>query len=416
MTHEPAASTHAGLVGQELLPNLLHFGRLLRRLGFDAGPERLALLVEALSTVEISDRRQARFAARAVLVGRFAELELFDRAWEEFMSLAARGPRSVFSLGQTVARGSHKKPRLVARTDDPAQGPAELETDQLEIEVHQAASEVELLRRKDFAQLTADETVKVRRAIRQLAFPFAERRSRRFRPARTGERTDLRASLKAGLGTGGEVVRLLARQRRVKPRPLVVLADVSGSMEPYARMILELLYALHRGASLRGTGRQGAERREMFVFGTRLTHLTRSLADGSADRALNRAAAAVQDWGGGTRIGETLARFNRDWARRVLGQGAVVLLITDGWDCGEPEILRREVARLARAAHRLLWLNPLLGIAGYQPITLGAEGLLPWVDQHLPVHNLASVEDLARRLADLGRESQRVDHRRQHHA
>jgi hypothetical protein len=182
------------------------------------------------------------------------------------------------------------------------------------------------------------------------------------------------------------------RGPKTKPRPLVVIADISGSMERYTRLLLHFLYSLTAGLD---------QRVETFLFGTRLTRITRQLEHKDIETALREVSGAVNDWAGGTRIGDCLHRFNFDWGRRVLGRGAVVLVISDGWDRGDPELLRAEMARLTRSCHRLIWLNPLLGAPDYEPLTRGIQAALPYIDDFLPVHNLASLEDLAMRLAAL---------------
>ena len=202
---------------------------------------------------------------------------------------------------------------------------------------------------------------------------------------------DLRRTIRHSLRHGGEPLALARRQRKIKPRPLVVLCDISGSMERYSRVLLQFLYVMaNRLAHV-----------DVFVFGTRLSRLTRQLRVGTVNTALDGAVASVNDWGGGTRIGSTLHAFNRDWAPRVLGRGAVVLIVSDGWDRGDVALLAQEMARLQRRAHRIIWLNPLLGDPGYAPLVRGIRAALPFVDAMLPVHNLVSLAQLARTLSDL---------------
>ena len=205
-------------------------------------------------------------------------------------------------------------------------------------------------------------------------------------------RIDLRRTLRGSLRHGGEVLTWSFKEPRTKPRPLVVIADVSGSMERYTRLLLHFVYSLTQGLG---------QRVEAFTFGTRLTRLSRHLQDRDVERALAAASRAVADWSGGTRIGDCLKVFNYEWARRVLGGGAVVILISDGWDRGEPELLAEEMARLHRSAYRLIWLNPLLGSPEYEPLTRGMKAALPHVDDFLPVHNFESLEALARHLEKL---------------
>ena len=224
----------------------------------------------------------------------------------------------------------------------------------------------------------------------QLTWRLGERRTRRRQPG-AGKQFDQRRTLRHNLKYGGQVMEWIRLEPKVKPRPLVVIADISGSMERYTRLLLRFIYGLS----------EGLERVEAFVFSTRLSRITRQLQSRDAERALQNIAHQVPDWSGGTRIGEALKRFNFAWGRRVLGRGAVVLLISDGWDRGDIDLLRREMARLQRSCHRLLWLNPLLGSPDYEPLTLGMQAALPFVDDFLTVHNLASLEDLAAHLVNL---------------
>jgi uncharacterized protein with von Willebrand factor type A (vWA) domain len=251
----------------------------------------------------------------------------------------------------------------------------------------------ELLRTRDFGQLTLAELAEVRRLILATRWQLPQRRTRRARTGDRGQSLDMRSTWRHNLRHGGEILDLRRRRRQRKPRPLVLLCDVSGSMERYARILLQLAYALSHQAGYGTTGPV-----EVFVFGTRLTRLTRHLRHGNADQALAAASTAIHDWGGGTRIGEALKRFNYDWARRVLRHGAIVLIISDGIDRGDVALMACEMARLQRSCHRLIWLNPLLGSEGYQPAVRGMQAALPFVDEFLPVHNLASAEQLWQRL------------------
>lgn len=371
------------------LPNLVIFGRLLRALGLDVLPAASALLARALAAVDLGSKSQVRHAARAVLASRREHLPLIDRAVELLFRDASRF-HPPFEMGQALRRASGQSRQLLGVAESEA--PAGSEGEELpEVRaVERAASERERLARKDFAALSEEEAAAVRQLIRELTFPLALRRTRRMAADRHGA-PDLRRTLRKNLRFGGELIALARRRRRRKPRPLVVLADVSGSMEPYSRLLLEFVYALEKSGA----------RREAFAFGTRLTWLTRALCQADPDLALKRAAAAIADWGGGTRIGEALGRFNRDWGKRVLARGAVVVVVSDGWDRGEVEVLEREVARLARSSSRLLWLTPLLGVPGYEPLTQGLRAILPLIDDFLPVHNLKSLEELGALLARL---------------
>jgi hypothetical protein len=250
-------------------------------------------------------------------------------------------------------------------------------------------SDEEKLSDKDFASLTAEELAQARAVIEKLPWTPA-RRTRRWIAGR-GPRIDLRKALARSLRTGGEIVKLPRRRRKVKPRPIVLLCDVSGSMERYSRTLLHFAHALARKAA----------RVEAFVFATRLTRITMDLRTPRADAAIAAAARSVQDWSGGTRIGAALRTFHQRWARRSLHSTSVVLLISDGWDRGEPAILRDQIARLQRSCHRLIWLNPLIGTVDYAPLTQGLQAALPFVDDFLPVRTLRDVGDLAKYLEGL---------------
>jgi len=246
------------------------------------------------------------------------------------------------------------------------------------------------LRRKDFGAFTRSEIEQAKKMKRALPWRTGKRATRRT--VRGGaEFFDARATMRRNLKYGGELLDPAWKRTRYKPRPLVVLCDISGSMENYARMLLHFVHAL----------RERETHAECFVFGTRLTRITRQLRTRSVERALRGVSDSVVDWSGGTRIGEALKQFNFVWARRVLRPGAVVLIISDGWDRGDPDLLAREMARLKRSVHRIIWLNPLIASAAYEPLTLGLQAALPYVDDFLPAHNFTSLEDLARLLSQL---------------
>ncbi len=260
------------------------------------------------------------------------------------------------------------------------------------IEVTQTYSAREVLRQKDFGRFSSDEVSQAKLMMGQMVWDLGSRRTRRwtFSQAR-GQQLDIRATMRRTLKYGGEALDLAHRRRKVRPRPLVLLCDVSGSMERYTRMLLHFIHAL--------TGE--LDRVEAFLFATRLTRVTQQFQYRDIDKAVNEVSQSVPDWSGGTRIGENLKRFNFRWARRVLGWGAVVLVISDGWDTGEPRLLSEEMERLKRASYRIIWLNPLLGFEDYQPLAQGMQVALPFVDDFLPVHNLASLEELAQHLSRL---------------
>lgn len=374
-----------------LLPNLVRFTRLVRGLGVPVTPGATARLTEALDAVGLQRRADAKAAVRTVLACRKEHVPLVDRAFDLFF----RGGRihDPIDLGEFLERVTERKKRPRALTPAPSDAEAEedVELDATWLHVTRAASDRELLGRKDFADLTEEEAEAIGRLLQEQPLVLPPRRTRRRIASKNGRFLDPRRTLRRSLAVGGEPIHLAFRRRKEKLRPLVVLLDVSGSMEPYARLLLQFAYTLT----------SATHRLEAFVFGTRLTRITRELAHRDVDRALKEAAARVVDWGGGTRIGESLRRFNVEWGRRVLRRGAVALLISDGWDRGEPELLAREMERLHGNVQRLLWLNPLLGREGYEPLTRGMQAALPHVDDFLPVHNLESLEQLGRILRKL---------------
>ncbi len=377
-----------------LLRNLLHFGRLLRAVGIEVTPPQIVDLVESLKHIDLGRREDFKNAARTVLVNHPEHLPLFERAFDLFWQ--ARDESELLELGlgrqksQPQPQAEEKEITLresVAREPTPEQ-----ESDEAETGAVQSYSALELLRHKDFAKLTPAELAEVKRLIQAMAWQLEQRRTRRKIRASHGSVLDMRRLLRCNLRYGGELLQLPWRRPKFKRRPLVVICDVSGSMEQYSRILLKFIYAIS----------SGQDRVEAFVFSTRLTRITRQLKTGEIDAALDQVMAAIRDWGGGTRIGEALKRFNYEWGRRVLGQGAIVLIISDGLDRGNIELLEREIARLQLSCQRLIWLNPLLGSTNYQPLARGIQTALPYVDDFLPVHNMASLEELGQLLERLG--------------
>ncbi len=386
-----------------LLHNLLLFGRLLRGLGLDINPGRMMDLAQALGYIEIGRKSDFYHAARSLLVHRQQDLTLFDQAFAMFWRKPA-DQWAVLDSGTLLQRRASRptvvppplrEPNASSHTSN-LQSPISNPQSPI-LEVTRTYSAREVLRQKDFADLSGEEVEAVRDLMAALALELGQRRTRRLR-AGQGTRLDLRRTLRHNLRYGGEVLQFAHREPKFKPRPLVILADISGSMERYTRLLLHFIYAVVGAGRGPGTDRRPVE---VFVFGTRLTRISRPLRNREVDRALHEVSLAVPDWAGGTRIGEALKAFNFDWGRRVLGGGAVVLLISDGWDRGDPDLLRAEIARLQRSCHRLIWLNPLLGSPEYEPLTRGMQAALPYIDDFLPVHNLASLEDLAAHLARL---------------
>jgi uncharacterized protein with von Willebrand factor type A (vWA) domain len=380
-----------------LLRNLLLFGRVLRAMGLDVNAGRMIDLVTALGFISIGSRSDFYHAARGLLVHRREDIAIFDEAFEVFWRSRGRKMTSL-DLRALGERRKFRKPRFVPpplqeeSSNSTAASPQQQHSDEPPlIQATLTYSEREVLRQKDFSDLTAQELKAVQWLMAQIAWRVRERRTRRRRPGR-GRLIDLRRTVRLNLRYGGEVLDWAEREPKSKPRPLVIIADVSGSMERYTRLLLLFTYGLAKALE---------QKVEAFVFSTRLTRITKQLEERNLDRALREVSRTVPDWSGGTRIGEALRAFNFDWGRRVLGGGALTLVISDGWDCGDIGVLSEEIARLQRSSRRLIWLNPLLGSPDYQPLTRGIQAAMPFIDDFLPVHNLASLEDLAEHLANL---------------
>jgi uncharacterized protein with von Willebrand factor type A (vWA) domain len=381
----------------KLLHNLVLFGRLLRALGLDVNPGRMIDLAQALAYVEIGRKPDFYYTARSLLVHKREDLPLFDQAFDLFWRKPPDGSVT-FELFGPPSRAPEKAPVVTApplreSDEDSAaeQEKEEGEDTETVIEITRTYSQREMLRQKDFGEMTQEEMEATKQFMAEMVWNLGERRTRRQRPGK-GVRFDLRRSLRRNLRYGGELLEWPRRQRKYKPRPLIIIADISGSMERYTRLLLHFVYGLATSLT---------QSVEAFVFSTRLTRITRQIQHRDLDMALREVSHSVHDWSGGTRIGDSLKSFNFNWGRRVLGRGAVVLLISDGWDRGDTELLKQEIGRLKRSTHRLVWLNPLLGSPRYEPLTRGMQAALPLVDDFLPVHNLASLEDLATHLARL---------------
>lgn len=356
---------------------------MIRAEGTRVGVSELLAAHRALAAVECSSREDSRLALRAVLCSQRADLERFDRAFERVFGdpRGAPGRDPLSELG-AIERAA------TAHAAIPGSAPTPADPDP--VTVPAAWSEVERLGTKDFADYTDAEAALARDLIARLARRGPTRRSRRSRPTRRGHRPDLRRVIRSSLRTGGEPVRRHWRGPSRRPRPVVMVCDVSGSMAPYARMLLQYLHAC-----------VAARRRvEAFAFGTRLTRITNELSGRDHDRALERATDAVTDFAGGTRIGAALAELNREHGRR-LGRGAVVVILSDGWDRGDPELLSAEMARLRRSAHQLIWLNPLAAHPDYEPLTRGMRAAVPHAQHLLPGNSLASIVQLSEILEEM---------------
>lgn len=397
--------------GEELLDRIIGFGRYLRLVGVPATLGQTMDFAKAIPDVGLR-REDFKLASKALFVTRKEDVTLFDKAFDLYWryttfadddgaydeSADLAPPDGEASDDEDSIPPPPGKDRKKGQDDDSG----EQQLSQREVMEGESAEDAdpdtmltysasESLKGKDFAQFNAKEMEQAKLLMQRIAWEIAMRRSRRTVRASKGTYLDLRRSLRANMKYGGEPVELARRRRKQKPRRVVLICDISGSMDRYSRILLQFVHTVEQGLS----------RVEVFVFGTRLTRITRQLRVRNIDSALERVSKEVQDWAGGTRIGESLLTFNTRWARRVLGQGAIVLIISDGWDRGDVEVLRREMARLQRMSFRLIWLNPLLGSPTYQPLTRGIQAALPYVDDFLPVHNLDSLEALALSLSDV---------------
>jgi len=374
----------------DLLPRLGAFARLLHDAGLEAGPRRLTDATRALGLIDLKQHDDFRNSLRAVFVSRKEDIPTFEAAFDIFW--APPDPRASAGMMPGRNRPLPLSPERAQAWSNALGLNASQMNRENEAEFPASSSGYsaeELLRQKDFEQMTWAETEQVRRLLEQAPWRVAERRTRRLRPSGSG-RVDLRRSARHAIRSSGELMTLFRRKPRVRRRPLVLICDVSGSMERYSRLLMIFAHAIARREDL-----------EAFVFSTRLTRITRLLRHRDLDRALDLVSKGVHDFSGGTRIGDALGDFNRHWARRVLGHGAVVIIVSDGWDRGDPSHLSAELVHLRRSAHRLIWLNPLLGSEGYEPLTRGMVAALPHCDDFLTAHNVQALDDLGRLLASL---------------
>ena len=377
-------------VAGQLTQNIVAFVRLLRKAGLPVGPAKSVLAIQAVDAIDIRKKHDFYWALHSVLVNKRDHHILFDEAFKIFW----RTPGEANPLQQLLNEAQQivpERPNAAARRLAEAMMSAQPTTrpsDVIEIDAEATYTADDVLRQKDFEQMTVAEVREARKILTQMDFIIEPKRQRRFRAGPHSTDLDLRRTMRASLRSGGDIIPIRYRRRIHKRPSLVALCDISGSMSSYTRMFLHFLHTLA----------QDGDRVHSFVFGTRLTNITRQLKYRDVDEALDRASHAVEDWGGGTRIGETIKKFNKLWSRRVLGQGAIVLLITDGLDRDAGEGLAPEMDRLHRSCDRLIWLNPLLRYDQFEPKSLGIRAMLPHIDEFLPVHNLESLSDLANAL------------------
>jgi uncharacterized protein with von Willebrand factor type A (vWA) domain len=395
-----SVATNAPLRGR-LGENVVHFARVLRTAGVPVGTDRVLLALQALCIAGIESRQDFHATLAACLIDRAEHRLLFDQAFHVFWKdpdllgqtlhlllpqakekTAGAVPSENRRLGEALLKGNAARPQQRSAAE------------RLEIDAHLTSSEREHLRKADFDTMTTAEWNAAKKMLNEMRPFFAHLATRRYAPSRRGARIDLRRLLRDAARHGGDIAELPRRRRRTRPEPLVVIVDISGSMSRYSRMFLHFLHALVGGVTAANY------RAQAFVFGTRLTAITRRLKSRDPDVAVAGVVQAVDDWSGGTRIAHAVRDFNLRWARRVLSGSPTVLLVTDGLEHGDTGMLSAEMERLAKSCRRLVWLNPLLRYDAFEPKARGIRAMLPYVDQFLPVHNVDSLRDLARILSD----------------
>lgn len=377
--------------------NILYFGRTLRKAGMRVGPASVRDAIEAVIATGIGSRDDFYWTLHAVFVKRHEDHAVFDEAFKLYWKSRELVEKLISMFSPVAIENRQKeKPRAGETRASQAlfegkQPKQEVENPEVEVDARFTLSGKEILRSKDFAQMTAAELREAKAEIARLKLPFDEVATRRFRPDPHGARIDPRAMMRSAMRTGGDLMLPKFRERRTMHPPLVILADISGSMSQYTRVFLHFLHAMTE------------ERRRVhtFLFGTRLTNISRQMRHKDPDEALALCSGIVKDWSGGTRIGEAIHSFNRQWSRRVLGQGAVVLLITDGLEREEVDGLSSAMERLHKSCRRLVWLNPLLRFEGFEARARGVKAMLPHVDEFRAVHNLNALSDLCRSLGSV---------------
>jgi len=376
-----------------LAENIVYFARALRAAGMPVGPGSVLDALEALSVARVGARADFYWTLHAVFVKRHEHTILFDQAFRIFFRkrgyieklIASMIPQTIEPTAKSPAPGAQRiQEALFSGLNERAQDQSEIEVD-----ARLTVSDREVLQKKDFAQMTAAEIAVAKDAIARLRLPLDEVRTRRLTQHRRGHLIDIRRTLRASMKAGGAVIDLKYLGPRVKEPPIVALLDISGSMSEYTRLFLHFLHAVT----------DARKRVTTFLFGTRLTNVTRAIQQRDPDEALAACSANVADWSGGTRIASSLHIFNKQWARRVLGQGAVVLLITDGLERDADDTLAFEIDRLHRSCRRLIWLNPLLRFHAFEARAKGVQAMLPHVDELRPIHNLDSMKELVRALS-----------------
>lgn len=398
----------------------LRFGVYLRARGLPATTGRMIELLRTIDWLDLHSPDELYWASRTLLTERVSDLAVFDKAFFDFFQ-----PPKASGEGNEMMRSPHAMPRVLSPQEGEKSAPMPSLDHTTDEEQERSGTSTrsdkgprneterghgegsgllsytgdEMLRQKDFGNLTPDELRAAKKMLREMNWRMAERRSRRLVRARKGRHVDWRRSLRRNIGYGGVILELDHQRRKIVRRPLVVIADISGSMDRYTRPVLQLVHTM----------RTGHGRVEAFVFGTRLTRVTRHLQTRDPDAALRKMSDAVVDWAGGTRIGDSLRIFNRTWARRILGRGSVVIILSDGWDRGDPDRMSKQMAALQRRCHRLIWLNPVLGGPSTRPVPLGFRAAMPYIDDLMPARNLQDLAQVGKLLNSI--KSGRADRR-----
>jgi uncharacterized protein with von Willebrand factor type A (vWA) domain len=403
--------------GKRLLYRLTEFGRILWEVGIDVGPGKMLDLVETLNYIDITNKEDFHNTLKCSLLAKHEQEMIFDQMFLYYWYMRDRQEKKAETPGVTKREDKplrlppSERKRLAEHMNAAVEQRKEIKPEMRETERKRSIAEredaekedddtnpqgtaysaIEMLRKKDFESFSWEEVQEAKKLMAEMRWRLGLRKTHRKAPAKHGSLPDMRRIVRRNLKYGAELLELTWRETRQKPRPLVIICDISGSMSLYSRLFLHFIHTISNGLL----------NVETFVFGTRLTCITRQLKRRDVDEAVQDVSKSVQDWSGGTRIGDALHSFNRYWARRVLGRGAVILIISDGWDRGDAGTLEIEMDRLQHSCHRLIWLNPLLGSPDYRPLTIGMKTSLPYIDNFLPVHNLDSLISLGNLLSTI---------------
>ena len=404
--------------GERLLYRLTEFGRILWEVGIDVGPRKMLDLAETMAYVDVTNKEDFYNTLKCSLLAKHEQEPVFNQMFLYYWYMRDRQDKKTGEAPGAAKREEKlmrlppsERRRLAEHLNAPSEQRKDLRAEMRESERRRRSDEylkedddddssdpqgtaysaIEMLRKKDFESFTWDEVQEAKKLMAEMRWQLGLRPTRRKRPTRRGSYPDMRRIVRRNLKYGAEILELTWREIKHKPRPLVIICDISGSMSLYSRLLLHFIHTVSNGLM----------NVEAFVFGTRLTRITRQLKRRDVDDAVRDVSKSVQDWSGGTRIGDALHNFNQRWGRRVLGRGAVVLIISDGWDRGDAGVLEVEMDRLQHSCHRLIWLNPLLGSPDYRPLTIGMKTALPYIDDFLPAHNLDSLISLGNLLGTI---------------